>query len=74
MCNQFLCFVSMCWLLQMPRKYVHDLRRKVYRKQDKGTIERALRDIENGMSYRTAAKVHGINYSVLYRHKKKIQN
>ncbi|KAB0804444.1 hypothetical protein PPYR_01414 [Photinus pyralis] len=55
--------------LDMPRVYKKDPRGKVNKKIDSDALARALRDIKDGMSYRTAAYTYGIHYSVLFRHK-----
>lgn len=55
---------------KMPREYVHDPRRKLYKKIDHQQLLEALNSIRRGMSYRNAAEKYGIHYSVLYRHHK----
>lgn len=57
----------------MPRKYIHDPRSRIYKKVDGEKLKNALRDIAQGMSYRRAAQVNDIHYSVLYRHKQNPQ-
>lgn len=54
----------------MPRTYHHDPRSKTYLRHSQETMDKALRDITNGMSYRAASKKFQIHYSVLYRHHK----
>ncbi|KAJ8911489.1 hypothetical protein NQ315_010861 [Exocentrus adspersus] len=54
----------------MPRTYHHDPRSKTYLHHSEETIDKALTDISNGMSYRAASKKYQIHYSVLYRHHK----
>lgn len=52
----------------MPRHYTHDPRSKRYLKPNKEQLEKAIDDINKGMSYRAASAKYEIHYSVLYRH------
>ena len=45
-----------------------------YKKHDPKTIEKAISDIQNGLSLRKSAEKHGLHYSVLYRHLKRGPN
>lgn len=53
----------------MPRKYVHDLKRKIYRKPDPQNLAKAIAEIEaKKLSIRKSAAKFNIHYSVVYRH------
>lgn len=52
----------------MPRKY-QPLKAK--KEIDPEALKSAIEDINNGKSLRVSAKLHGIHYSVLYRHYKR---
>lgn len=54
----------------MPRKY-KPVVGTGYKQHESGKIEKAIKELENGLSLRKAAEKHGIHYSVLYRHWKK---
>ena len=45
-----------------------------YKKHDPKTFEKAISDIQNGLSLRKSAEKHGLHYSVLYRHLKRGPN
>lgn len=55
----------------MPRKYIHDHKRKIYRKPDPDNLAKAIAAIKTKkLSIRKAAAKFKIHYSVVYRHLK----
>ncbi|KAJ4425653.1 hypothetical protein ANN_27849 [Periplaneta americana] len=55
----------------MPRTYTPDPHTKRYKKVDEDKILAASKDVEKGLSFREAARIHGLDHTILYRHFKK---